>query len=74
MKFTDTGIAQYTMTEVIYMAGVYDDDSDFVKDSKITAWIGKRKYRVISSGTATYQQELDQARADAIEILIIKEN
>ena len=66
-------LVEYTVKEVWNMAGVYDDDNDFVRDSKLMTWIGRRKHRCIQFDVMTYSAELEKAAADGIEVLIIKE-
>lgn len=62
-----------TVNEAYNLSGVYDTDSDFEKDCKLSAWIGRRKYRCIEYNVVTHPEESDQARVDGIEVLIIKE-
>ena len=63
---------EMTLKQVLDLSGVYDDDSDLVKDMKLRAWIDNRKYRVLSSSDDVEQTRL-QAIDDAVEILIIKD-
>lgn len=63
---------EYTLTEAWYMSGVYQDDSDWIKDSKLFAWLNKRKHRCITYDAGSYSAEIDQAVADGIEVIILK--
>ena len=69
----DRELLELTVCEVWNLAGVYDSDSDFEKDCKLFAWIGKRKHRCIEFNAVSYSAQLEKAAADGIEILIIKE-
>lgn len=77
MRSTESGsdqdIMMLNMQELHNMAGVDTGDSDFVCDQKIMTWIGRRKYRVIDAEPDNLQSQINGARADGIEILIIKE-
>ena len=78
MKINSLGLGremlELSLKEAYNMAGVYNDDSDFVRDSKLFAWLSRRKHRCIEFNAMTYSAELEQAVADGIEVLIIKEN
>ena len=67
-------LTEYSLKEAYNMSGVYDSDSAFEKDCKLMHWIGKRKHRCIQFNAVSYSAELEQAAADGIEVLIIKEN
>ena len=69
----DRDLIELSVDEAYDRADVYDSDSDFEKDCKLFAWIGKRKHRCIEFNAVSYSAELEQAAADGIEILIIKE-
>jgi len=69
----DRDLIELSVDEAYDRAGVYDSDSDFEKDCKLFAWIGRRKHRCIEFNAVSYSAELEQAVADGIEILIIKE-
>lgn len=64
---------EYTLAEAYDRSGVYHDDSDFERDAKLLAWLGRSRYRCIEFDVHTYSAQLEKAAADAIEILIIKE-
>lgn len=66
-------LLELNVQEAWDLAGVYDSDSDFEKDCKLFAWIGRRKHRCIDFDVVSYSAELEQAAADGIEVLIIKE-
>jgi len=76
MKINSLGLGremvEYTLNEAYNMAGVYNDDNDFIKDSKLFTWLGRRKHRCIKFDARTYSAELEQAAADGIEVIIIK--
>jgi hypothetical protein len=78
MKINSLGLGknmiELTVTEAYNMAGVYNDDDDFVKDSKLFSWLGGRRHRCIQFDAMTYSAQLEKAAADQIEVLIIKEN
>jgi len=63
---------EYTLTEAWHMSGVYQDDSDWAKDSKLFAWLDKRKHRCITYDAGSYSAEIDQAVADGVEVIILK--
>jgi hypothetical protein len=77
MKINSLGLGremvELTVKEAYNMAGIYDDDNDFVQDSKLFTWLDRRKHRCIEFDAMTYSAELEQAAADGIEVLIIKE-
>jgi len=64
---------EVTEREAFNQAGAYTSDGDFERDCKLMSWIGKRRHRCIEFDAATYSAELEQARADGIEVLITKE-
>lgn len=64
---------EVTEPEAFNHAGAYTSDGDFERDCKLMSWIGKRRHRCIEFDASTYSAELDQARADGIEVLITKE-
>ena len=70
----DRDLLECTLIEAYNHAGVYDDDDDFVRDSKLSAWLGRRRHRCIVFDVNTYSAELERAAADGVEVLIIKEN
>ena len=78
MKINSLGLGremlELTLIEAYNMSGVYNDDDDFVRDSKLFSWLGRRKHRCIVFDVHTYSAELEKAAADGIEVLIIKEN
>ena len=53
-----------TLEQAMKMAGVDTTDSDLERDLKFQAWVGKRKYRVVSDALTPDPE---------CEILIIKE-
>jgi hypothetical protein len=59
--------------EAFNHAGAYSSDPDFERDCKLMSWIGKRPHRCIEFDVTTYSAQLEQARADGIEVLITKE-
>lgn len=61
-----------SLNDVWNRAGVYTDDDDLIRDMKILNWIGKQSYRCIDYDEKTYQNQIEQAREDGIEILIFK--
>lgn len=61
---------ELTMSEVRHRAGISDLDHPLEADMKFSAWMGKKKYRVIDHDL--YHQQALEAQADGIEILIIK--
>lgn len=65
---------ELTVIEAYNMAGVYNDDDDFVKDCRLSSWLKGRHHRCIQFDVMTYSAELERAAADGIEVLIIKEN
>ena len=77
MKINSLGagreMIEIDLTEAFNLAGVYESDSDFERDCKLSTWIGKRKHRCIKFDVVTYSAELERAAADGIEVLIIKE-
>ena len=77
MKINSLGagreMIELDLVEAQNLAGVYDSDSDFERDCKLGAWIGKRKHRCLVFDVVTYSAELERAAADGIEVLIIKE-
>ena len=64
---------EVTEAEAFNHAGAYHSDGDFERDCKLMGWIGKRKHRCIKFDVTTYSAELEQARADGVEVLITKE-
>lgn len=60
---------ELTVDQAYYMAGIYDDDSDFEKDLKLSSWLDRQTYCCVRS-----QQELIDARASGVDVIIIKEN
>lgn len=78
MKINSLGLGrsmiELTVNEAYNMAGVYNDDDEFVRDAKLFSWINKRKYRCLVFDVKTYSAELERAAADGVEVLIIKEN
>lgn len=65
---------ELTVTEAYNHAGVYNDDSDFVRDAKLFTWLAGRLHRCLTFDAKTYSAELEKAAADGVEVLIIKEN
>lgn len=59
---------EYSWTQILGLAGVYQGDNDMEADIKFTNWIKGRKYRIVSSDD--YDQHYQQAYDDGIEILI----
>lgn len=53
-----------TLDQAMSMAGVDSTDTDLERDLKFQAWVGQRKYRVVSDAIAPDPET---------EILIIKE-
>ena len=64
---------EVTEAEALNQAGAYSSDGDFERDCKLMGWIGKRKHRCIEFDVVSYSAELEQARADSIEVLITKD-
>jgi hypothetical protein len=64
---------EVTEREALNQAGAYSSDADLERDCKLMGWIGKRKHRCIEFDAVTYSADLEQARADGIEVLITKE-
>jgi hypothetical protein len=64
---------EVTEREALNQAGAYSSDLDLERDCKLMGWIGKRPHRCIEFDVTTYSAELEQARADGIEVLITKE-
>jgi len=62
-----------TLQQAQNLAGIYDDDNDFIRDSKLFSWLGRRNHRCISADSRTFIQEIESAEHDGIEVLIIKE-
>lgn len=62
---------EYTWSQILGMANIYQDDGDLERDFKFDAWIDRRKYRIVT--VTQYFQEREWAIADGIEVLIIKE-
>lgn len=67
-------LVELSLTEAYDRADVFDSDSEFEKDCKLAAWLGKRKHRCITFNAVSYSAELEIAVADGVEVLIIKEN
>ncbi len=59
---------ELTIDQAYHIAGIYDNDTDFERDLKLSAWLDRRPFRCVRS-----QQELAEARASAVEVIIIKE-
>ena len=78
MKINSLGngkeMIEVSLREAYYLAGVYNDDSDFERDSKLNSWLDRRSHRCIQFDVVSYSAEQEQAAADGIEVLIIKEN
>lgn len=70
----DRDLIELSVDEAYNMSGVYDSDSELERDFKLMHWIGRRKHRCIQFNAVSYSAELEQAAADGIEVLIIKEN
>lgn len=64
---------EISLTEALNHAGVYVSDGEFERDLKLNNWIGKRQHRCIEFDATHHSAQLEQAAADGIEILIIKE-
>jgi len=62
---------EYTWSQILGMANIYQDDGDLERDFKFDAWIDRRKYRIVT--VTQYFQEREWAITDGIEVLIIKE-
>ena len=77
MKINSLGLGremlEMSLKEAYNMSGVYNDDDEFVRDTKLAAWLGRRRYRCVVFDVQTYSAELEKAAADGIEVLIIKE-
>lgn len=56
------------------LAGVYLSDSELEQDLKISAWLGRQKYRIIDHDPVNYTQQVDDAARDGMQVLIIKES
>ena len=63
---------EITLKQVFDLSGVYDDDSDLVKDMKLRAWLGNRTSRAVDQ-SGDLEEAREQAINDAVEVLIIKE-
>lgn len=59
---------EYSWTQILGLAGVYQGDSDMEADIKFMDWIKARKYRIVNA--ANYDRERQQAHDDGIEVLI----
>jgi hypothetical protein len=70
----DKTLLELSLDEAYNRADIFDSDSEFEKDCKLFAWLGKRKHRCITFNAVTYSAELEIAVADGVEVLIIKEN
>ena len=63
-----------SVVELKNLAGVYQDDTDFEKDLKISAWLGYQKYRIIDHDPVNSTQQVADAARDGMQVLIIKES
>jgi len=64
---------EISLIHALNLAGVYDSDSDLERDLKLGSWIGKRSHRCVLRSSAAYSADLERARTDGIEVIIIKE-
>ena len=64
---------QYTMAEALAAAGATQDDHPMVQDQLLEDWLGQRRGRVIEFNAQSYSTLLEQAVADGMSIVIIKE-
>lgn len=65
---------QYTWHEALSAAGATREDHPMIQDQLLEDWIGDRSIRVIEFDVHSYSAKLEQAVADNISIVIIKEN
>ena len=61
-----------SLKDVHNRSGVYNDDDEFIRDMKISNWIGTQSCRCVEYDEHAYQSHIDQAQRDGIEILIFK--
>lgn len=57
---------QITLIQAMAQAGVYQGDSDLVKDIKFSQWIGQRQFKLVDTDT-------NKNVGPEVELLIIKE-
>jgi len=62
----------FTLDQAFNFSGVYNSDSDFEKDCKLMSWIGRRRHRCILFDHDLYESQIASARADGIELVIVK--
>ena len=60
---------EVTLEEAYNMAGVDRSDSGIERDLKFAAWVNQRRWCCVRT-----QEELDQARANDVELIIKKGN
>lgn len=60
---------ELTLEQAYNRAGVYKSDSEFERDLKMSAWLQGQDWRCVQG-----PEELEQARRDAVDIIILKEN
>lgn len=58
----------YTLKQIYDLAGCYDLDGDLERDLKVSAYLNKRKYRVVEQWTAETLVDPE------IDIIIVKGN
>ena len=63
---------ELSLKQAQYLSGVYDDDSDLVRDMKLQSWMAPRRSRTVTADVDLDSQR-QRARDDGIEVLIIKE-
>lgn len=61
------------LPDLLNLANVDRDDSGWVQDQKISAYLNRRPSRTIERDPETFQQQVAQAIQDGIQVLIVKE-
>jgi hypothetical protein len=66
-------LTQYTWHEALLAAGSSESDSVFHQDLCLEDWLSGQQYQIIEFDVASYSAKIEQAVAQGMNIVIIKE-
>jgi hypothetical protein len=69
----DRVLTQYTWHEALVAAGSSDHDPVFRQDQCLEDWLSGQKYQIIEFDVKSYSAKVEQAVAQGMNIVIIKE-
>lgn len=66
-------LTQYTWHEALVAAGSSESDPIFLQDQCMEDWLLEQKYQIIEFDAQDYSAKMEQAVAQGMNIVIIKE-